>query len=324
MRETLKRKIALYLTVLLLLPTIVNALPIRAEAATVLYATVAELQVEEGQKFYIGDYAFVNNGKTIYSLSTRTATYSSSKTSVASVNKKTGLVTAKKKGTTYITGKCAGEKVRIQLNVVKKGKLGTTTTYKKLVQSAEKVSKVFSSNPEEAIRRSKTYLKQLASINKQSSTKGWIDHNGVLWKNGVSKLLIPAAGRVGTLEATYSPLSTRSAKVFKPTKLAASSKSNNLTITLKNKAAGEQIAWLQTFNGGSGSGNQTTFTVYLIQDLTADKIYTGAATAKKGSKTITVKLREYSTGKAVKVVKGHKYKLMDEQSWGLGKTAKAK
>ncbi|MDO5425986.1 MAG: hypothetical protein Q4F41_19980 [Eubacteriales bacterium] len=331
MKEVLKRKIALYLSILLVLPTVFGLLPARAEAATEIYYQDPEMWIEVGQSFYIGDYVNVITDTSATMLSMCKASYTSSKPSVVSIDKKTGLAKAKKQGIARITAKYAGKKAYFEIEVVKKKTLGTTTTYKKLAQQAEKVAKVFESDPAEAIVRCAQYGKEIAKINQNSEKLGWyLGSNGIyegVTKKGVkSCVLAPMGGRAATLMTVYNPLATRSAKVFRPTKMTASVKKNTLTVTLKEKATDAQVAWLSLYGGvkQSVSKKKAQFFVSLISDVTAGKYYYGIGTVKTGSKEITVKLTDINTGKRVKIVKGHKYKLMEKGSWGLGKTAVAK
>ncbi|MDO5425987.1 MAG: Ig-like domain-containing protein [Eubacteriales bacterium] len=322
MREMIKKKIALYLAVLLMLPAVLGALPMRTEAATELSDMGVVLQIEAGQEFYIGDYINVEKGSYRGMLSMYGGTYTTNKSSVASVEKKTGLVKAKKAGKATITAKYAGKSVKISLEVVKKGALGTTTTYKKINQAANKVAKAAKDDQTEALWNCRAYLKAISDYAEKGDT--YIANNGVVWKDGKAMLVCPMGGRYMALYEAYTPLSTRSAKAFKPSKVTASVKKNTITVTLKDKVTETQLAVLYALDEKSTSKTKATFTCYGLYDATAEKSYRGEVSVKKGSKEMTIKLVNGGTGKRVKLVKGHKYKLMSKQEWLLGKTVTAK
>lgn len=93
------------------------------------------IEVEVGRTVYL-DTCFVASNMS-------KVRYKSSKKSVATVNKKTGVVKTKKKGTTTITATYKGKSYKCTLKVLKKGKLKSTTTYKNLNKSADALAKYY-------------------------------------------------------------------------------------------------------------------------------------------------------------------------------------
>ena len=82
------------------------------------------VRVEVGAKsVYFGDFISMRKGKTCCGMLSywKGATYSSSKKSVASINKKTGLVKIKKTGQFVLKASYKGKKVKVRFKAVKKG-----------------------------------------------------------------------------------------------------------------------------------------------------------------------------------------------------------
>ena len=99
--------IAIMLSLLFVLPNVLGLLPmaaLQAEAATVILSwsipnSNVAVEVEEAKTFYVGDYVTYNFGG---SLSKMKASYKSSNTKVATVDKN-GCMKTLKPGTTTIT-----------------------------------------------------------------------------------------------------------------------------------------------------------------------------------------------------------------------------
>ena len=146
MKVNMKKRMAIFLSIMLVLPTIIMALPmasteVSAASSYVLVENtlasnpytgvkgVDEVKIEVGTKLNFGDYVNVTIVKS--RIETRKlatdvkAKYKSSKKSVASVSSK-GVVTAKKTGTAKITVSYQGKKVEQKFKVVKKGTLKST------------------------------------------------------------------------------------------------------------------------------------------------------------------------------------------------------
>ena len=111
------------------------------------------ITVEQGQKFYIGDYTLISEWDsnplaepwTLYETAAMVkASYSSSNKNVAVVNGK-GYLTAKKTGTSTIKIKYKGQAVTCKLKVVKAGSFGKKAIVKKLEKASRKLAKAMSS-----------------------------------------------------------------------------------------------------------------------------------------------------------------------------------
>lgn len=107
------------------------------------------MQVEAGNKFYFGDVVsagikYSNGLEYNRYLTGLNATYKSSKTSVAAIDKKTGMVTPKKKGTTKLTVTYKKQKATLTLKVVAKNSFERTSSdVKKLNKKLASYSKSF-------------------------------------------------------------------------------------------------------------------------------------------------------------------------------------
>ena len=129
------------------------------------------LQVEAGNKFYMGDIVSAsvtmsNDLSGSYYLISLPATYKSSKTSVCAVNKKTGLVNPRKKGTATITVKYKKQTAKVIVKVVKKGSFKKNSKIQKVAKKIDKYSKVYTgtfdeSNAEKMIAAAKKCKKVL-------------------------------------------------------------------------------------------------------------------------------------------------------------------
>lgn len=336
--KTWKKRLALYLAVLLVLPAVIGMLPTASQevqaASTSLWWTggkqtnkTTSIQVEAGQRLYLGDYIAVsgtNYGHYITASMLKNVTYTSSKPAVASVSKKTGYVNVKKAGKTVIKVKYGKTTLKCNLTVVAKKKLKSTTTYKKVNTAAKTLSK--------AVPTKITYsnalkiLQAMSKYNEVKNSESTLSYGGFMYSisstgqyTTTNKLSVPLAGRYETLScmlAQYlgkyncSPLSTWSAIHFDASKFAVSVKNNNATVTLKKAVTAQQIVYLQQQTVLYGSyflnmvGVKTTskatayFVSWDIKNVKTGEIYTCIGTAKKGSKTITFKLYRYDYSSA--------------------------
>ena len=154
MKKYAKIRLSVFLCIMLVLPSIISVLPMtttEAVAATnvSLYwnyntdaANNAVIQVEKGEKFNIGDYAYVWFDVMDYGCASqyKGVKYSSNKKSVLAVNSK-GIVTAKKTGKATLTIKYKGQKITKKFQVVKAGTFKDTSAVKGLRKKADKLSK---------------------------------------------------------------------------------------------------------------------------------------------------------------------------------------
>ncbi|MBQ8528035.1 MAG: hypothetical protein IJ429_06130 [Lachnospiraceae bacterium] len=362
MKGYAKIRLAVFLCIMMVFPSIVSVLPMTAQEVSAasnvsVYWTyqftltaMETIQIEKGEKFNIGDYAYYYDGtvsKTVSQVSK--ASYSSSKKSVLSVDSK-GNVKAKKTGKATITIKCKGIKIKKTFQVVKAGTFKDTKVVTNVRKKAEKLKKNMPSKI--TVSNGYKYLKmenEFSDYVAKNSTK--INQAGFLCEKQsfgnytsypiTNKLAVPQAGRflaLNQLLYSYadknSPTSTRSSKQLKISSVSATTKS--ITIKTKQKITDAHILAENinsSFLNTTPSKKSAKAYVY-IYDKKADQWYTGTATLKKGSKTITVKNFVHSyydsdakkyVSKTVKLKKNHTYTIGAKGvHWGNGKKVTVK
>ena len=329
--KNIKMRLAVLLSVMMILPSIVTILPVasmRVSAATTYvymnWGAVSNTQVEQGQEFYIGDFVnvYVYGGKSWNGTASMTSvSYSSSKPSVGSVTKK-GYFTAKKPGKTKITVKYKGKKVEGEIEVVEAGTFPETTAISGLRECAGKLSvkipsKITLKNAYSLYKLAadvKAYVnKHSKAINVDGYTVQKSEYSDYYYPT--SSLVVPQAGRYKTFMATLknkfgyknNPTSTRSAKVLRIQ--SASAKTNKITVKLKKKVDATQIMAARICNEDVGNelltgNNKAYFKVPIID--AKSKIYTvyyGIAEINKGSAIMKIKSFEQYVSKKGKYVK---------------------
>lgn len=362
MKKTMRVRLAVFLSIMMILPAIVAVLPMTAvdvsAASTEVYLSWGwnstenkTIQVEQGQKFYIGDYASVSiYGKSPWygKASLVKATYSSSKKSVATVNSK-GYLTAKGTGTTTVTVKYKGKKITTGIEVVPAGTFETSDNITGLQKKADAIakkipSKITTKNGFELnklVRDYATYVDGLDEI----STSGFLKEKVIHTFNNTTyttyketaQLAVPQAGRYMVLSSLLSdygwknnPTGTTGAKILKIKSVSA--KTSAITIKLKKKVDATQVLAAR-INGYSEendklSGNTKANINVYIYDTANQKSYLCKAVLKKGSNTLKLIPQTYSTKKGkwvtTKLTKGHTYRLESSYYWTKGKTVKVK
>ncbi len=358
MNVNMKKRLSVFLSILFILPAIVAVLPMTAlEAQAASYVGLSwqmqsynytgntrTISVEVGQKFNIGDYAYVDDG--IQSLGTASmlkATYSSSKKTVATVDSK-GNLTAKKAGKATITVKYKSKKISCIVNVEKAGSFGNAETVASLESEVNELvknipTKITTKNGFTLNSKRTAYYYKLTDPSEDLYSK--ITFDGFLkdgW-NTTNKLAVPQAGRYyyikGLLDvyaSKNSPTSTRSAKVMKIA--SVSGKTSGITIKVKKALTSEQILASQIESYAYNIDNTSqkkSYSDISVYDKSAKKYYTGTLTLTKGSKTVKLQLGtyKYSNGVSkyvkVKPVKGHTYVIGEKRyNWANGKSVKVK
>lgn len=360
MRKQMKIRLAVFLVLMMVLPSIVSVLPMTATEVSAAsgdiiyvnwnyqwgYQNSDVVQVEKGQKFYVGDYVtiseYAKSGKfkSYKVASLLKATYTSSKKSVATVDKK-GYLTTKGTGTTTITVKYKGKKVSRKLKVVPTGDFGygddLAAIQKKAEELATKIPKKVTAKNGFSIIKLKTDYEEFLQ-NSENSVYG-INANGMILNYAVSgttrELVVPQASRynvidrmLGEYASKNSPTSTRSSKVLKIK--SASAKTNQITIKLKNKVSAEQLlaAKCSYTSWGQPKGSNKAYIYVYFHDSAQKTYYYGKGELVKGSKVIKVTPYKYSskTYKYVrtKLKKGKTYVLGSKTDWTKGKSVKVK
>lgn len=354
MKENMRKRLAVFLCILFVLPAIMAVMPQTAQevqAANVsmywngtMSTTQGKVTVEQGAKFYVGDHLVVYDGL-VKTGSMVKASYSSSKKSVASVNGK-GYVEAKSTGTAKITVKYKGKSQTCTLKVVKAGSFGKKDAYTKLADAAETVakgipSKITTSNGFGLLKKKNDYQSVANSVTEEITSDGFIKEkkSSAGYSSSTEKLAVPKAGRfyrlceeLNVYAAKNSPLATRSAKVAKIA--SASANTQKVTIKLKKAIGKEQMLAMKiNFSGYpeenlKAGSNKVYFYMSLINKNKLSDTYTALACMTKGSKTITVTPQKYSAGKGkfvnAKLKKGATYSLGGKADWTKGKTVKVK
>lgn len=362
MKRYAKIRLSVFLCIMLVLPSIISVLPMTATEAVAatnvsLYwnyntnaANNAVIQVEKGEKFNIGDYAYVWLDVMDYGCASqyKGVKYSSNKKSVLAVNSK-GIVTAKKTGKATLTIKYKGKTITKKFQVVKAGTFKDTAAVKGLRKKVDKLSKNMPS--EITLSNGYKYLKMLKDYNAyttkhndkfnrcgmlleyvQLSTFGYLGNTG--------KFAVPQSGRFCVLDQMlyqyadkHSPTSTRSSKQLKIA--SASATTTSIKVKLKQKVNASHIlaAHIENSYLNETVDKKKANVNLTIYDKTADKYYSGIGTIKKGSKIMTIKLitSTYDAGsqkyvdKSAKLKKGHTYVIGRKDTfWGNEKTVKVK
>lgn len=360
MKEIFKKRLAVFLTLLMILPAIAAVLPIAStevQAADIYVnwnlAGYGEkpVQVEKGQTFYVGDYVNIYANGISSTASMVKASYSSNKKTVATVNGK-GLFTAKKTGTATITIKYKGKKISCKFEVVPAGKFKSSekisTAAARASELAESIpSKITTKNGFDLLKKVKDYANAMpvsGGGDGDVSRSGFIytkagTSGGTAYYSESQQLAVPQAGRYwtlcGMLDAFASkngPTSTRSAKVMKIKSVTATASA--ITVKLKKKIDLAQILSAQInerYNTSLKNDGQSKaqLGVYLYDPKTYNPLF-GAAVIQKGSNTmkITPKKNVYKNGESklvtTKLKKGKTYRLENWTSWTKGKTVKVK
>ncbi|MBQ5675772.1 MAG: Ig-like domain-containing protein [Lachnospiraceae bacterium] len=363
MKQMLKRRIAIMLSLLFVLPNVLGLLPmatLQTEAASMgnlswfFYRNEA-VQVEEGKAFYVGDYVSTySEGKvyTHYTASMLKASYKSSDATVASVNNK-GYMTTLKPGKTTITVTYKGKSTSKEFEVVKKGTFGTLDEATKLATAAQKLpskmpSSITTKNGLKYVKLLSTYMKVEDEVSQKISIDGLlkeeVKYGPYTYYSATNKLVVPEAGRrytlnrlLSTYETKNSPTSTRSAKVLKLSSASASAKKNAITLTFKKSVSKEQILAAKIYEEvycsdilkSSKLNKKQAYVRVSVYNKKA--VYEGVAKITQGKKTATMQIYNvtYGTGKAKytkqKIKKGQTYTLGNKANeWAKGKKVKAK
>ena len=363
MKQMLKRRIAIMLSLLFVLPNVIGLLPmatLQTEAASIgnlnwnFYKSEA-VQVEEGKAFYVGDYVSTyTTGKVYkyYTASMLKASYKSSDATVATVDNK-GYMTALKPGKTTITVSYKGKTASKEFEVVEKETFGVIDEAIKLTAAAQKLplempSSITTKNGLKYVKALSAYVKVEESVKTKISTDGLLKKEVKIGTYTdyatTNQLVVPEAGRrhtlnrlLSTYETKNSPTSTRSAKVLKLSSASASAKKNTITLNLKKKVSKEQIIsakileeviYKDVLKASKLNDKQAYVRVTVYNK---NNYYTGVAKITQGKKTATMQIykTKYENGKDTykkqKIKKGQTYTLGHKAfEWAKGKKVKAK
>ena len=336
-----KRNVAGFLAIVIMVSAIFSVLP---QMASEVYAASPDIQVEQGQEFYVGDYFDdMWRGGSRITASMVKASYTSSKPSVATVDRK-GYFVAKETGTTTITMKYKKKKEKMKIEVIPAGTFVKDEEAIRYEEFADKIAKkmpssISAKNGFELQKLLNDYWKANASDSIPSVSGGFLcekDASATLGYRCTNKLIIPKAGRIQTLDYMLMEFSD---KYYPPEiKSVVSAKNNKITAKLKKKFTANHLlsryihaSIFDSDPKGNDKLKKTSKKAYgsiEIFDLNAFKTYDygrsykryyGVITYKKNSNIVTIQpytdksksLMYVKKGKKTKLVKGHKYRLDD-------------
>ena len=334
-----KKRLSIFLCILLAFTTVFFASPQDTKAASkltlsgvVTFSNFKEIWIAKGEKnFYAGDlvnaYRDYPNYKYYGFLSMNSGvTYKSSKTSVASINSKTGKINAKKTGTTTITIKYDGQTVKFKLKVVnskdlKKKLPSHVTSYMSDLEDcadafldlAGDVTKITTANRYDILTAYKSY--DYRAENGLTNTYELVSGNYKL----TYYIYSPKAARayvtcnaLNQYSNNCSPFATTSSKCFKVKSISGKGNTNKITVDLKDKVTEDQIFggnYFLSWDSDIEKSGTYTFPIK-VKNMKNNHHYYAIATVKKGSAKMTIKTKN------LKLKKGTKYKLIAEYgSW---------
>ena len=338
-----KKRLSLFLCMLLAFTTVCFAAPQETKAATNItfsgpgINSTKEVQVVKGAtNFYIGDYITANgfnNGSYMnygYLSENSGVTYKSSNSKVAKINKNTGKIDLKKSGTATITITFKKASAKIKLKVVSKDTMKKNVTnviayvgqnLSAYEASAKAFLKETGTNPK--ITSGNRY-KLLTALKAYKS--GDYSYNGYTsyWDNASSKytyyIYSTDSGRakcvcnkIDDYAAARNPFATKPSKsvAFHVTSISSTKNTNKITLKLKNKVTEDQIFGANAgFSWDTEIRKSNTYSFPItVQNTKNKRKHYAIATMKKNSNKITIEL------KSQKLQKGITYKLLANGPW---------
>ena len=284
------------------------------------------MQVEAGSKFYLGDVVSANikysNGMEYNRYLTGLgATYKSSNSSVAAINKKTGMVTPKKKGSTKLSATYKKQKVSLTLKVVAKNSFDRSNSdvkalNKKLASYSKSFKGVFNEkNAAKMIKAAKkcknlvdpfniTYRsddsKVYSDAERYMATSGFgvsEETDGNAFTSQTNELVYPGIAHYHAMDqiisvevyVKYNPFVRTSANPVTIKKATATAGSKEATLTLSRKITALEYTML-TYCGDTLYNNKPYVSFYTVASDLPDYIAWTDGPIKKNSNKITVSL----------------------------------
>lgn len=344
MKIYMKRRISVFLCLLLTVPAILGALPqaeLEAQAAMTTYMSWnglsggydtegPEIQVTKATKnLYIGDFLSASvSGDNKYQyyahLSLNSGVkYKSSVTSVASINASTGLVTPKKAGSTKVTITFKGVSKTCIIKVV--SSLGKVPSSYSALKKASNVlikaygKKITLSNRYKVVNARNQYLERRngtfsGNINTYYGVESIsnYDSSSYTYKN-TNKAYMPELAHAGAINGkiidyvkSVNPIGTGGAKLFKVS--SVSGKGSNVKAKVSGKVTDNQIfgikASVSTIWDTKIAKGNTAKFPLYLQDVKTGHKYYAIATVSKGKNVMSIKLQN------AKLKKNTSYKLV--------------
>lgn len=358
----MKKRLALFLCVLLAMPAVLGCLPRTAETVQAASGTVTlgwsyelssnfvyyeptkeylkNMQAEAGTSFGLDYlvYTYRDDGSgSDYMFDVTGESYASSNPNVATVDKN-GTVTVKAAGDTVLTVSYKGAKTSLLLNAVPAKSLGSTqskyNTAKKLAKKLNGYgTKVTAKNRYKIWQTMKDLSRNVKLVSNSGFARELIEDGG--YYRTTNKLVIPELLKARMLDvrmtdyaAANNPVGTTQSKWFKISKVSAKKNTQTFTITLKKKVTTAQLFAIKymgssdTYHEEDGQG---VFGI-VVKDKSTGHCYYGRARATVNSKQLVV------TMNYLRLKKGKTYQLMSAESmytdgvknWTKGKTFKVK
>lgn len=283
------------------------------------------IQVEEGKSFDLA-WFFAEIGASDYYCthgSCMKLSFKSNKSSVASVNKKTGRVTAKKKGKAVITCTYKKKNYTCTVNVLKKGGLGSK--YKKINSAAEKLvkykgKKLTSKNITAVIKASDAFDKALDSTDVYPY--GFIATSNKAKRTISNKLAVPSYHEVCDVQWAIIEYISKNNPItkgnLKPASVSGVSGTDVINVTLNKAPSETEIYMLQSTSGDTSTkkdGKKASVWITVkMTDCYDEEVYTftserysGLLTLTKGSKKAKITGLKTWDNKKVKLKKNYEY-----------------
>lgn len=322
-----KKYIMSFVCMLLTLVMAVSVFPVETKAATKIEITNKDLLEESevwiykgAKKLYFGDYIKVTVDGNYYELGygylTKNggATFTSNKPSVAEIDKKTGKITAKKKGTATITTKYKGYTLKVKVRVVEtKDEIieHCSEEVQGLFPELEQRTKVFFQHVD---ARPKINNSNRYTILSTCNSDGFADipsEDGCIgyeWYDGIYYIYSPEAMRAHIIAEqmddyvdTMDPFFSSNKNGFRIKSVSGKGGSRKVTMKLNGKVTDDQMFGLKAHNGWDTEvrDSKTQSFPIEIKNMKNKHRYYAIATAKKGSDTITIDTRNLKLEKGI-------------------------
>lgn len=356
-----KRKIAIYMCLLMLATTVFECMPftrITAQAAVHKYSFEVDGYTSSGEikdgKYVYKYSAEVEKGQTIdlgksiyrtcydewgwkeYAGDLSGAKWKSSNTGVATVTSK-GIVTIKKEGKATITYTLGSEKCTVEYTAVAAGKNSKTVKSDNMIKYAAQIKKAYGTKVTASNRYNLYNYLNAAYYNPENkvSTCGFLKEKRTSssgYTYATNKLVAPECAYIGYVSKKleyYSyqmnPIGTTSSKWFTISSLSGKAGKSDMTMKVSKAVTSDQIYAIQHHSGWDtymAKAKKAEFSCF-IKDKTTGRRYKCLATAVEGSKELKIKVVNAT------LIKGRKYQLAaywggEENTWTRGKSFTAK
>ena len=347
MKKNLKRRLAVWLCLFLVLQAVSTILPTRelfteevnAKVTYNMYFTgfSEEISVEEGQSVVLGNYVRIwendtkkNAGGKAYCLSGVKGNYETSDATIASIDDK-GVLETLSVGDTEVTVGYKSEKRTITVHVVEKDSFADIRNSEGMAEYSELINKLIAAVPANQKMTTKNAYSLINLYNKAEQ----MSHNLSFYSDGVMydydesvyKLVFPEAGIMdvaslmqGQFSETYHPFSTTASKALKLKSATGKAGSSSITLKFKSKVTEANILCLQMYGEDSINRKKAEYPYLYVWDQDGN-CYDGKVVLNANKNTATLKLSrfDYDTNEYVpaKLKKGTTYYIgASKVDWG--------